>query len=117
MDKSIKKVFIERKMFEIDCDLGTQDVAWLAMSASYSYGLSNYPVSRYIPCLATNKAGEILHPKLCLSKYDKMIGDEIFVKIRPDSQDVNSDSLNQDEINWLEQAFGKERFYMNITLK
>lgn len=117
MDKSIKKVFIERKVFEIDCDLCTQDVAWLAMSAAYSFGLSSYPVSRYIPCFATNKGGEILHPKLCLFKYEKLIGDEIYVKIKPDSQDVNSDSLNQDELNWLEQAFGNERFYMNINLK
>lgn len=117
MDKSIKKVFIERKMFAIDCDLGTQDIAWLAMSAAYSYGLSNYPVSKYIPCLATNKTGEILHPKMCLFKYDKLIGEEIFVKIRPDSQDVNSDTLNNDQLNWLDQAFGNERFYMNITLK
>jgi hypothetical protein len=117
MEKSIKKVFVEKKVIEIDCDLGTQDIAWLAMSAAYSYGLSNYPVSRYIPCSATNKTGEILHPKLCLLKYEKLIGEEIYIKIRPDSQDVNSDSLNRDELLWLDQAFGNERFYMNITLK
>lgn len=117
MEKSIKKVFVEKKMFEIDCDLGTQDVAWLALSATYSYGLSNYPVSRYIPCLAMNKVGEILHPKLCIFKYEKLIGEEIYIKIRPDSQDVNSDSLTDDELLWLDQAFGNERFYMNINLK
>ncbi len=116
-NKPIKKVFIERKMFEIDCDLGTQDIAWLAISAAYSFGLSNYPVSRYIPCFATNKGGEVLHPKLCFVHHDELIGDEIYVKIKPDSQDVNSDNLNQHELNWLDQAFGNERFYMNITLK
>lgn len=117
MEKSIKKVHIERKVFEIDCDLGTQDVAWLCISAAYSYGLSSYPVARYLPCKATNKAGDILHPKLTILKYDKIIGEEIFVKIRPHSQDVNYDSLNQEEITWLNQAFGSERFLMNVSLK
>ncbi len=117
MEKPIKKVYIERKLIEIDCDLGTQDIAWLAMSAAYSYGSSNYPVSRYVPCLATNKAGEILHPKLCLIKYDKLIGEEIYLKIKPDSQDINSDPLSPDEITWLDQAFGSERSYMNINVK
>ncbi len=117
MEKPIKKVYIERKCIEIDCDLGTQDVAWLSVSACYSYGLSNYPVSRYLPCMATNKAGEILHPKLTLSKYEKLIGEEIFVKIRPDPQDVNCDPLNQDELTWLSQAFGNDRFTMNVNLK
>jgi len=117
MEKPIKKVHIEKKIIEIDCDLGTQDIGWLAISAAYDYGASTYPVSRYVPCLATNKAGEYLHPKMCLMKYDATIGEEIYVKIRHDSQDVNYDQLTTDEINWIEQAFGKERFNMKITLK
>lgn len=117
MENTIKKVHIERKTFEIDVDLGIQDVAWLATSACYSYGLASYPVSRYLPCIAKNKNGEILHPKLTICKYDKLIGDEIFVKIRPDPQDVNSDPLNNDETQWIENAFGKGRFKMSVIIK
>ena len=117
MEKQIKKVYIERKVFEIDCDLGTQDIAWLATSAAYTYGLSSYPVSRYIPCMAKNKAGEILHPKMPLIRYDKLIGEEIYVKIKPDTQDVNYDPLTPDELTWYNQGFGIERFMMNIKLK
>ena len=117
MENTLKKVIIERKSFEIDVDLGTQDIAWLATSATYSFGLASYPVSRYLPCIAKNKAGEILHPKLTICKYEKLIGDEIYVKIRPDPQDVNSDPLTNDELNWLENAFGKGRFKMSVNIK
>jgi len=117
MENNIKKVFIGRKCYEIDVDLGIQDVAWLATSACYTLGLASYPVSRYLPCMAKNKMGEILHPKLTLYKYDKQIGDEIYVKIRPDPQDVNSDPLNKDENEWVENAFGKGRFKMSVVIK
>ena len=117
METTLKKVFIERKCFKIDIDLGTQDIAWLATSACYTFGLASYPVSRYLPCMAKNKNGEILHPKLTLCKYDKLVGDEIYVKIRPDPQDVNCDPLTKDENEWLDQAFGKERYKMAVTIK
>jgi hypothetical protein len=117
MENNIKKVYIGRKCFEINVDIGIQDVAWLATSVCYTYGLASYPVSRFLPCIARNKNQEILHPKLTICKHDKLIGDEIYVKIRPDAQDINSEPLNKDEIDWMENAFGKSRFKMLVTIK
>lgn len=113
----IIKVYIEGKSYDIDCDIGTQDIAWLAISACYCHGLDTYPVSRYIPCLATNKHNEILHPKLVLSKYGSIIGDEVTVKIRPPLTDLINGELTKEEVKWCDQAFGKERFMMEVKIK
>ena len=37
-------VIIENQSFEIDCDTGTQDIAWLSLCASSLYGQSTYPI-------------------------------------------------------------------------
>ena len=54
----IIKVFIDNKPYEIDCDTGIQDVAWLALSACYLYGQETYPITTYLPIMAKNKQGQ-----------------------------------------------------------
>ena len=57
-------VIIENQSFEIDCDTGTQDVAWLSLCACSLYGQSTYPITTYLPILAKNQGGIILAPIL-----------------------------------------------------
>lgn len=113
----LKTVFIDNNPYEIDCDMGTQDVAWLAISACYYHGLNNYPVSRYVPCIAHNSKGEYLHPKSIISKYNKLIGDEIYVKVRENMIDPDSSEMTPEERKWSEQAFGIKRFLMEVKIK
>ena len=77
----IIKVYINNRPFEIDCDTGTQDIAWLSISACYLYGKDAWPITTYLPIIARNKKDEILHPKLVICKNIELIGDEIKVKI------------------------------------
>lgn len=95
----------------------TQDVAWLATSACYNHGLENYPVSRHVPCYATNSKGEYLHPKLIIAKYDKLIGNEVYVKVRPSVVDPDGGELLPEEVKWCEQAYSIKRFLMDAKIK
>ena len=85
---SIKKVFFSDRSYEIDIDVGTQDVASLALTACYMYGTEIFQMGRYTPCMAKNSEGQNLHPKLTLLKYQKLIGDEIYFKIRPSTTEI-----------------------------
>ena len=114
---SIKKVVINDKIYEIDIDVGTQDVAWLSLTACYMYGAENFPMGRYTPCMAKNSNGQILHPKLTFVRYSKLIGEEIFVKIRPSTTELFDYTLNEDETKWCDQAFGRFKNLMEITIK
>ena len=114
---SIKKVYINDKCYEIDIDVGTQDIAWLALTACYMYGSEIFPTGRYTPCMAKNIKGQILHPKLTLMKYHNLIGDEIYVKIRPSTTEIYDSTLNEEEINWFSQAFGVKKNIMDISIK
>ena len=111
----IIKVHIEHYSYEVDCDSGTQDIAWLAISACYLHGINSYPVSRYIPTMAKNMDGKVLHPKLILFKNEKLIGTDIRVKIRGLDLDLN-ETTEEDKV-WYNQAFRIERFMMNATIK
>jgi hypothetical protein len=113
----LKKVHIANKVYEIDCNIGTQDVCWLAMSACYNYGMESYPVSRYLPCMAKNKEGVVLHPKMVIYKYNNIIGSEIFVNIKSKANELNSGNLPPEEDLWYRQAFTEERYMMNVKCK
>jgi hypothetical protein len=113
----IKKVYIDTICYTIDCDLGSQDIAWLAISACHLHGLDTFPVSRYIPCLAKNSSGVILHPKLVLYKSINTIGDEIYVTVRPQLNDFDRSELSEDERTWYNQAFTNERFLMDVRVR
>jgi hypothetical protein len=108
-------VFIESDRYEIDCDTGTQDVAWLAISACYLHGIDKYPISRYIPCYAHNIDGKELHPKLVIFKNQRLIGTTVFVRVRPALDDINE--LSEEESIWYKQAFTLERFMMDVKIK
>jgi hypothetical protein len=111
----IINVYIETNKYEIDCDTGTQDIAWLAISACYLHGSDKYPVTRYIPCYAHNIDGRVLHPKLIIFKNEKLIGNCVFVRIRPALDDINE--LIEEESTWYKQAFTLERFMMDVLIK
>lgn len=113
----MKKVYIKKIPYTIDCDLGTQDVCWLAMSACYEHGNNTFPVTKYVPCMATNKDGEILHPKLVLCKNDKKVGSEIYVKVRHKDSDPLEGEMTAEEKQWFEKAFGNERFFMDVKIR
>jgi hypothetical protein len=108
-------VYIDTDKYEIDCDAGTQDIAWLAISACYLHGIDRYPVTRYIPCYAHNIEGKVLHPKMILFKYEKLIGNAVFVRVRPPLDDIND--LSEEESLWYKQAFTLERFMMDVKIK
>ncbi len=108
-------VCIESNKYEIDCDTGTQDIAWLAISACYLHGADTYPVSRYIPCFAHNIDGKVLHPKLVIFKNERLIGSVIFVRVRPRLDDIND--LPPEESSWYKHAFTLERFLMDVKIK
>ena len=78
----IIKVYINNKPYEIDCDTGIQDIAWLSLSACYLYGQETYPITTYLPIMARNKKGQELHPKLVILQNQQLIGEEITVKVK-----------------------------------
>jgi len=113
----IIKVNIREKTYEIDCDIGTQDIAWLALAACYMYGEEFFPVTKFLPCMATNKDGEILHPRINIYKYHKtLIGDEINVKIKPAASDNFMNEFDKNDMKWCKQAFYEEKFFMDIVI-
>ena len=109
----IIKVYINNRPFEIDCDTGTQDIAWLAISACYLYGKDAWPVTTYLPIMARNKKDEILPPKLVIYKNIDTIGDEIKVKIRKKFGDIGYE-MTEEEKNWYNDAFLEGRFMTNV---
>jgi hypothetical protein len=113
----IKKVYINDKCYEIDIDIGTQDVAWIALTGCYIFGIENFPTGRYTPCMAKNTEGKILHPKLNLFKYSQFIGDDIYVKIRPSTVEIYDQKLTEEELAWCDQAFGSNKNFMQVSLK
>lgn len=110
----IIKVYIENHPFEIDCDTGTQDIAWLALSACYLYGKNAFPVTTYLPIIAKNKKGEILHPKLIIVKSQKIIGTEINVKIKKKFGTIGCE-MTQEEKDWFNDAFEEGRFMNTLV--
>jgi len=111
----IIKVNIKEKSYEIDCDIGTQDICWLALAACYMYGEEYFPITKLLPCMATDKLGNILHPRLNLYKYHKStIGDEINVRVKPSANDSYLKECTGDEVKWLKQAFYEDKFMMEI---
>ena len=109
-------VQIGTQTFEIDCDTGTQDIAWLSLSACNLYGQNTFPITTYLPIMAKNQSGQILHPKLVIVKSQDLIGDIIFVEIRKKYNEVNSEMTNEQK-EWFNDAFGEGRFKMQVLIK
>ena len=109
-------VIIENQSFEIDCDTGTQDVAWLALCACNLYGQNTYPITTYLPIMARNQSGVILPPKTVIVKNMEMIGDKIYVEVRKKAKEVNSE-LTEKQKEWYYDAFLEGRFKMTVSVK
>ena len=109
-------VIIENQSFEIDCDTGTQDVAWLALCACNLYGQSTYPITTYLPIMAKNQAGSIIPPKTVIVKNMTMIGEKIYVEVRKKANEVNSE-LSSAQKEWYYDAFLEGRFKMTVSVK
>ena len=109
-------VIIENQSFEIDCDTGTQDVAWLSLCACSLYGQTTYPITTYLPILAKNQSGTILPPKTVIVKNLEMIGEKIYVDVRKKASEVNSE-LTPKQKEWYNDAFLEGRFKMTISVK
>ena len=109
-------VIIENQSFEIDCDTGTQDVAWLSLCACSLYGQSTYPITTYLPILAKNQGGIILAPKLVIVKNMDLIGEKIYVDVRKKASEVNSE-LTPKQQEWYNDAFLEGRFKMTVNVK
>ena len=109
-------VVIENQSFEIDCDTGTQDVAWLSLCACRLYGQTTYPITTYLPILAKNQSGTILPPKLVIVKNMEMIGEKIYVDVRKKDKEVNSE-LTKQQKEWYYDAFLEGRFKMTVNVK
>ena len=111
----IIKVFINNHPFEIDCDTGTQDIAWLCLSACYLYGKEAWPVTTYLPIIARNKKDEILHPKLVICRNKELIGEEIKVRVKKKFGDIGYEMTNEEK-EWYNDAFLEGRFMSNIHI-
>ena len=109
-------VIIENQPFEIDCDTGTQDVAWLALCACSLYGQNTYPITTFLPILAKNQSGTILPPKLIIVKNMELIGDKIYVDVRKKAGEVGSEMTDKQK-EWYNDAFLEGRFKMTINVK
>ena len=109
-------VVIENQSFEIDCDTGTQDVAWLSLCACSLYGQTTYPITTYLPILAKNQSETILPPKLVIVKNMEMIGEKIYVDVQKKDKEVNSE-LTKQQKEWYYDAFLEGRFKMTVNVK
>ena len=109
-------VIIENQSFEIDCDTGTQDVAWLSLCACNLYGQSTYPITTYLPIMAKNQVGTIIPPKTVIVKNMSMIGEKIYVEVRKKASEVNSE-LTEAQKEWYYDAFLEGRFKMTVSVK
>ena len=109
-------VQIGTQSFEIDCDTGTQDIAWLSLCACNLYGQNTFPITTYLPIMAKNQSGQILHPKLVIVKSQDLIGDIIKVDVRKKANEVGSEMSNEQK-EWFGDAFGEGRFKMLVLIK
>ncbi|MCQ2818605.1 MAG: hypothetical protein MJ252_15155 [archaeon] len=114
-EEIIVKVHIEGQVFEINCDTGIQDVAWLAITAASLYGQETFPVSTYLPIIAKNAKGHILHPKSVIMKIKEQIGKDVYVKVRKKFGQIGSE-LSEKEKEWYENAFMEQRFMMTVEV-
>ena len=109
-------VIIDNQPFEIDCDTGTQDVAWLSLCACNLYGQSTFPITTYLPILAKNQSGTILPPKLVIVKNTELIGEKIYVNVRRKANEVGSE-MTDEQKEWYNDAFLDGRFKMTVSVK
>ena len=109
-------VVIDNQSFEIDCDTGTQDIAWLSLCACNLYGQNTFPITTYLPILAKNQSGTILPPKLVIVKNIDLIGEKIFVDVRRKANEVGSEMTDQQK-DWYNDAFLEGRFKMTVAVK
>ena len=109
-------VVINNQYFEIDCDTGTQDVAWLSLCACNLYGQNTFPITTYLPILAKNQSGTILPPKLVIVKNMELIGEKIYVDVRKKASEVGSEMTDQQK-EWYNDAFLEGRFKMTVAVK
>jgi len=109
-------VIIQNQSFEIDCDTGTQDIAWLALCACSLYGQTTYPITTYLPIMAKNQSGTILPPKTVIVKNMELIGEKIYVEVRKKASEVNSE-LTEKQKEWYNDAFLEGRFKMTVSVK
>ena len=109
-------VIIQNQSFEIDCDTGTQDIAWLALCACSLYGQSTYPITTYLPIMAKNQSGTIIPPKTVIVKNMSLIGEKIYVEVRKKASEVNSE-LTEQQKEWYNDAFLEGRFKMTLSVK
>ena len=86
---------IDNQSFEIDCDTGTQDIAWLSLCACNLYGQNTFPITTYLPILAKNQSGTILPPKLVIVKNMELIGEKIYVDVKRKANEVGSEMTDQ----------------------
>jgi hypothetical protein len=115
-ENCFKKVYINNEVFDVNSELVIQDVAWITMNACYYYGKNSINNGRYIPILAQNKNKEYLHPKLTVYNYNKLIGDEIYAKIKEPMSNPDTE-LSETEKKWSSQAFGKDKYLMDVKFK
>ena len=109
-------VYINTQAFEIDCDTGTQDIAWLALCACNLYGQNTFPVTTYLPIMAKSQNGTTLHPKLVIIKNKEQIGDVITVEVRKKANEVGSE-MTEEQKEWYNDAFLEGRFKMQVSIK
>ena len=109
-------VIIDNQSFEIDCDTGTQDVAWLSLCACNLYGQSTFPITTYLPILAKNQSGTVLPPKLVIVKNTELIGEKIYVNVRRKANEVGSE-MTDEQKEWYNDAFLEGRFKMTVSVK
>ena len=109
-------VVIENQSFEIDCDTGTQDIAWLSLCACSLYGQTTFPITTYLPILAKNQSGSILPPKLVIVKNMDLIGEKIYVDIRKKANEIGHE-MTEKQKEWYNDAFLEGRFKMTVSIK
>ena len=109
-------VIIDNQSFEIDCDTGTQDVAWLSLCACNLYGQNTFPITTYLPILAINQSGTVLPPKLVIVKNTELIGEKIYVSVRKKANEVGSE-MTEEQKEWYSDAFLEGRFKMTVSVK
>ena len=109
-------VIIDNQSFEIDCDTGTQDVAWLSLCACNLYGQNTFPITTYLPILAKNQSGTVLPPKLVIVKNTELIGEKIYVSVRKKANEVGSE-MTEEQKEWYSDAFLEGRFKMTVSVK
>ena len=109
-------VIIDNQSFEIDCDTGTQDIAWLSLCACNLYGQNTFPITTYLPIFAKNQSGTTLPPKLVIVKNMELIGEKIYVDVRKKANEVGSEMSAQQK-EWYNDAFLEGRFKMALAVK